>query len=195
MTPNCLFRLRDLDACESQPGIPRGELARGKGCRSRELWVPRGAMAAVDASPSGELAGGGWVGGCTRGGGESSAPALSRWLRGCQVWLSRHVCPASLGSPRPRPVPAPTPVKCQATEWLRMPIPGQGAGGEGVGGERLESPKRDRPRPLLPAGKAIKNLAEARSPTLESRSFREEEVWRRLRNAGAPRASTTQDRR
>uniref|UniRef100_A0ACB8FUI0 Uncharacterized protein n=1 Tax=Sphaerodactylus townsendi TaxID=933632 RepID=A0ACB8FUI0_9SAUR len=54
-----------------------------------------------------------------------------------------------------------------------MPIPGQGAGGElgGGVGAPLESGKRDRPRPLLPAGKAIKHLAAARSPTLESRSL------------------------
>lgn len=54
------------------------------------------------------------------------------------------------GGARPRPVP----------------LPGQGAGGGLEGGPGLT--RRDRPRPLLPAGEALKHPGEARSPTLGS---------------------------
>lgn len=55
------------------------------------------------------------------------------------------------GGARPRPVP----------------LPGQGAGG-GLAGGGPGLARRDRPRPLLPAGEALKQPGEARSPALGS---------------------------
>lgn len=87
-----------------------------------------------------------------------------------------------LGSSRSRPAAAAVP----------LPGPGQAERGGGGGPEQA---RRDRPRPLLPAGEALKHPGEARSPALGSPDPRvEASGWAENRSAAAAAVSAATGR-